>query len=245
MTIQRTRTTDPGRVFVTSIPAGVAVYRELEVTDELQEWKALYNFHCSPFHPFIKAIFECVWAHRDWDTFTSCPSQSTIGTECGFSRTTVKKYVSIAHGLGLFGITTMGATEFQSNYPALAKFAKSKQQYSIYAFDLTADIWQQPWTREELAVKNPAAVLSTGSRRRPVSRDAHGKLNGSSPRPINGSSPRPVNGSPLSAETFSFPSRRAEQVVTPRRNLDGARSSSSNELDWQADDIDQLLEDLE
>ena len=220
------------------------------MTDELSEWKALFNFHCSPFHPIIKAVVGCVWAHRDWDTFTSCPSQSTIGSECGFGRTAVKKYISIAHQLGLFDVVTIGATDFKSQYPMLGKFAKSRQRYSIYSFDLAADIWQQQWTREELANRNPAAVFNNGSRRRPVTMDAQGKFNGSSRRPINGSSPRPVNGSPLSAGTFSFLSGGAEQVVTTRKSLDSARSSSGRAASCQVEDpaeltIEEFLESFD
>lgn len=220
------------------------------MTDDLQEWEALYHFHCSPFHPFLKAVVGCIWVHRDWDTLTSCPSQSTIGEECGLGRTAVKKYVSLAHELGLFGVTTVGAVDFKARFPTLAKYAKSRQRYSIYTFDLAADIWQERWTKDELAAKHPGAIFNSGSRRRPISLNAQGQFNGSSRRPIDGSSPRPVNGSPLSAETFSFPSQSVDQVATLRRDLYGARSSSgrapsnSSEDGEESISVEELLRSL-
>jgi hypothetical protein len=250
VTNQQARTTDPGRVFVTSIPAGVAVYQEIEVTDDIQEWKALYNFHCSPFHPFIKAVVGCIWAHRDWESLTACPSQTTIAEECNLSRRTVTKYVGIIARLGLATPLTIGATQLKADYPALAKYAKSSHRYTVYRFDLSNEIWSQRWTKDELAAKEKEAVQLNSRHRRAFRVDGRGRFAGSNSATasaINSATVSAVNSANGSAETFYFLSGADEQVVTTRKSLDGARSSSGRAASSQVEGpaeltIEELLE---
>ena len=170
------------------------------MSDGIKEWKALYNFHTSPFHPHLKAIVNCIWAHRDWKSLKATVSQATIASECGFGKgvsfqsgvSSVKKYVKLAADLGFFTITP----------------GKSKRDCTTYAFDLSAQIWQQNWTKQELAAKSAAAIPSPG----------RGSRTFQTPSPSQGSDPSPSQ----------------PQI---RRRVDHLRSFSSKQSSsWDLDD---------
>jgi hypothetical protein len=127
------------------------------VADDLKEWKCLYNFHTSPFHPYLKAFIGSIWVHRNWKTQQAVVSQSTIAEECGFGNgktrmsgiSTVRKYAKLAVDLGLCIVTP----------------GKSLLDCTTYTFDLSAEIWQQRWSRDELQAraKGSTPVPSRGS----------------------------------------------------------------------------------
>ncbi len=130
------------------------------MANEFEEWRALYNFNTSPYYPTLKAILQCVWAHRDWDSLTACPSQTTIAEECNLSRRTVTKYVGIIARLGLARPFTIGATQLKADYPALAKYAKSSHRYTVYRFDLSSEIWVPTLDKGRTMLCQPASRAS-------------------------------------------------------------------------------------